>query len=511
MTAFGIGSNLTFASTYSYTPYDVPDKITLTQSGQWMEFGFTGNGQRAYERDGTGATPSRITYYAGPGFFEQDNTIAGGAASVSEVREYLATPAGTVGVVITTGNTSVTKYYLQDHLGSNIAAVDETGGGISRNSYDVWGVRTTTGAPWDNGDRGYTGHEHLNFGLIHMNGRVYDPRWGRFLQTDPIVQSPYDLQSYNRYAYVMNNPLSFTDPTGFAWWNSDWNRRAIRGATAIMGLGGDFVGAYLNNRHAYNLSQNPYARMVGAAVASYFTFGALGGGIVGGAASGFAAGGIQGGNLQSAVQGAFAGAIGVGFGGTGMFGQMIGSGVNGYLQTGTSEGFARGFAAGALPNDLGFTGAYNNNAYANVGIGILRDGARGAIVADNRRGFMRGVAYGQVNNAIGHIVGATFGNYKEFKDGVFFYEKSGGGGITFGNVVTGGKSFFDDPLNVLHERDHYENQVEKAFGALYVGAHAVDLLLGNLGQLVGLRCAGFIIEEHVQKYSYSSMRQSCSK
>ena len=211
MTAFGIGSNLTFASTYSYTPYDVPDKITLTQSGQWMEFGFTGNGQRAYERDGTGATPSRITYYAGPGFFEQDNTIAGGAASVSEVREYLATPAGTVGVVITTGNTSVTKYYLQDHLGSNIAAVDETGGGISRNSYDVWGVRTTTGAPWDNGDRGYTGHEHLNFGLIHMNGRVYDPRWGRFLQADPIVQSPYDLQSYNRYAYVMNNPLSFTD------------------------------------------------------------------------------------------------------------------------------------------------------------------------------------------------------------------------------------------------------------------------------------------------------------
>ena len=105
MTAFGIGSNLTFASTYTYTPYDVPDKITLTQSGRWMEFGFTGNGQRAFERDGTGTTPSRITYYAGPGFFEQDNTIANGAASVSEVREYLATPAGTVGVVITNGAT----------------------------------------------------------------------------------------------------------------------------------------------------------------------------------------------------------------------------------------------------------------------------------------------------------------------------------------------------------------------------------------------------------------------
>jgi len=64
--------------------------------------------------------------------------------------------------------------------------------------------------------QGYTGHESLDrTGLIHMNGRVYDPQLGRFLSPDPIVQSPSNSQSWNRYSYVFNNPLKYTDPTGF--------------------------------------------------------------------------------------------------------------------------------------------------------------------------------------------------------------------------------------------------------------------------------------------------------
>ena len=49
-----------------------------------------------------------------------------------------------------------------------------------------------------------------------MNGRIYDPLLGRFLSADLGVQFPGDLQSYNRYSYVSNNPLRYTDPTGFA-------------------------------------------------------------------------------------------------------------------------------------------------------------------------------------------------------------------------------------------------------------------------------------------------------
>lgn len=48
-----------------------------------------------------------------------------------------------------------------------------------------------------------------------MNGRVYDPNIGRFLSADPLVQAPEYTQSFNRYAYVWNNPLKMTDPTGF--------------------------------------------------------------------------------------------------------------------------------------------------------------------------------------------------------------------------------------------------------------------------------------------------------
>ena len=48
-----------------------------------------------------------------------------------------------------------------------------------------------------------------------MNGRIYDPTLGRFLQADPHIQAPKNSQSYNRYAYVLNNPLSYTDPSGY--------------------------------------------------------------------------------------------------------------------------------------------------------------------------------------------------------------------------------------------------------------------------------------------------------
>ena len=55
-------------------------------------------------------------------------------------------------------------------------------------------------------------------GIIHMNGRIYDPTLGRFLQADPFIQAPYNTQSLNRYSYVLNNPLNATDPSGYFGW-----------------------------------------------------------------------------------------------------------------------------------------------------------------------------------------------------------------------------------------------------------------------------------------------------
>jgi RHS repeat-associated protein len=64
--------------------------------------------------------------------------------------------------------------------------------------------------------RGFTDHEHLDaVELIHMNGRAYDYRLGRFLSVDPFIQAPLNSQSLNPYSYIMNNPLAGTDPTGY--------------------------------------------------------------------------------------------------------------------------------------------------------------------------------------------------------------------------------------------------------------------------------------------------------
>jgi RHS repeat-associated protein len=51
--------------------------------------------------------------------------------------------------------------------------------------------------------------------IIHMNGRTYNVALGRFMQADPHIQFPNNSQSYNRYAYVLNNPMSYTDPSGY--------------------------------------------------------------------------------------------------------------------------------------------------------------------------------------------------------------------------------------------------------------------------------------------------------
>ena len=100
---------------------------------------------------------------------------------------------------------------------------DENGQVLERLSFDPWGRRRNpntweyTNTPSNfKYDRGYTGHEHLDdFGLINMNGRVYDPQLAWFLSPDPFVQSPLNMQSYNRYSYALNNPLKYIDPSGY--------------------------------------------------------------------------------------------------------------------------------------------------------------------------------------------------------------------------------------------------------------------------------------------------------
>lgn len=141
-------------------------------------------------------------------------------------------------------------YYTHCDYQGNLLAVTDVGGTVKeRYAYDAWGLRRNP-ANWTKTDtrisflfsRGYTLHEHLDdFGLINMNGRVYDPLMAQFLSPDPYIQSPSSWLNYNRYAYGFNNPLIYTDPDG------EW----------IVPVIGFIVGAYLGGTASNNWEWNP--------------------------------------------------------------------------------------------------------------------------------------------------------------------------------------------------------------------------------------------------------------
>ena len=155
------------------------------------------------------------------------------------------------------GGAGQAYYALTDHLGSYTRLYTMAGDSVLIASYDPWGNRTTTKNTLKF-HRGFTGHEHLTtYGVINMNGRMYDPTVGRFLAPDNFVQMPDFSQSFNRYSYWLINPLKYTDPSGELLGVDDWLIVAI--ATGV------FTGA-MN------------AKMGGDNV----WFGALVGGIIGG-------------------------------------------------------------------------------------------------------------------------------------------------------------------------------------------------------------------------------------
>ncbi|VXB33207.1 conserved exported hypothetical protein [Flavobacterium sp. 9AF] len=122
----------------------------------------------------------------------------------------------------TDGTTGEYLFLHRDYLGSIVAITDISGNVVEKRLFDAWGevikVVDGQGAILTNFsvlDRGYTGHEHLtSVGLVHMNGRLYDAKLHRFLQPDNNIQDPYNTQNYNRYGYVLNNPLKYNDPSG---------------------------------------------------------------------------------------------------------------------------------------------------------------------------------------------------------------------------------------------------------------------------------------------------------
>ena len=124
-------------------------------------------------------------------------------------------------------------------------------------------------------DRGFTGHEQLDdIGLVHMNGRLYDATLARFLQADPALQDPANLQNLNRYAYCYANPLNCTDPSGQTFfltsaWKHFWHDPDMRLVASIaVGIALGPAGGLLQGIVADLAAQSAIAGFVSGAVAS---------------------------------------------------------------------------------------------------------------------------------------------------------------------------------------------------------------------------------------------------
>jgi RHS repeat-associated protein len=211
------GTSLQWAS------YNLPTRISH-QNGNSSTFSYGINRER-YRQVAVESGVTTDTLYLDGGLYER---LSRGSSTTQ--RHYLAAGGRLLGVrVQAAGSTPVLSYFLTDHLGGVDALVASAGSLTARASYQPFGARrggaglgvAPTAPEWQaiqaTTSRGYTAHEHLdNLGLIHMNGRVYDPNLGRFLSPDPFVASLLDPQGLNRYSYVGNNPLSAIDPSGFA-------------------------------------------------------------------------------------------------------------------------------------------------------------------------------------------------------------------------------------------------------------------------------------------------------
>jgi len=109
---------------------------------------------------------------------------------------------------------STLYYTLKDHLGSASVVTDASGNILGENRYYPYGeTRLTTGTIFT--DKLFTSQREMaGLGIYHYGARFYSPKLGRFLSADTIVPGAANPQAYNRYSYVLNNPLRYTDPTG---------------------------------------------------------------------------------------------------------------------------------------------------------------------------------------------------------------------------------------------------------------------------------------------------------
>jgi RHS repeat-associated protein len=237
---------------------------TSTASGGNMSWAYDAYGHMSYE---TSATRGNRVF--GPHGYEQ---VLSSGAQIHELGPIIVTRQG--------GTDKITTA-LRDRLGSTIDTIDSglPSFGNTR-TYDAFGAArngdmTGRGGTLNLADtiHGFTKHDHADeVQLVHMGGRIYDYNLGRFLSVDPIIGNPLSSQSLNPYSYLGNNPLSGTDPTGYAACSTGTNFTGDNGPSC------EDVGASATQVGSASVSErnDAIAHYFGAAYGSPSTYAHLG-------------------------------------------------------------------------------------------------------------------------------------------------------------------------------------------------------------------------------------------
>lgn len=186
---------------------------------------------------------------------------------------------------------------------------------------------------------------------MYIYGRIYDPTLGRFLQADPFIQAPTNSQSYNRYSYVLNNPMSYTDPSGYFFKKLKklvkkyWKVAVAAVVTYVTaGAASGWVASW---GATWGTAATAATATTAATAATLTTAGAIATGAIAGAAGGFIGGALIQGNLKGALRGAFTGALAGAAGGYANFGDVSGwSDAAGRIGVSALGGCAAGKASG---------------------------------------------------------------------------------------------------------------------------------------------------------------------
>ncbi len=397
--------------TIGYTSFNKPNVIT--EGGTTVTFTYGADKSRIVK-----AVGSKRTVYVGLG--AEGNALYERETEGSSVkhRHYIYAGGGqAVAIHTDDGTTDSMEYLHRDHLGSVEAITDVNGQVIERMSFDVWGKQRSvdwSDIPLGNyivntTNLGFTGHETIpEVGYIHMNGRVYDPVIGRFLSADPNIQTKIDTQSYNRYSYVSNNPLRYTDPTGY--FLQGLFDAIGKFATEVWRAVSDFaipIAAIYLSTYTGGLAQAWLTSAGTGPLVSSMVIGAISGATMGASAAALS-GANLGDVLKAAQSGAASGAIGgasnVIFGPT-LTGKIMGAAATAMATGGDADSVAIAAATAAAMH-------YLRNAGANkTPISAKADGKNVVIeYSDGTREVRSGGTRAWRNNNPGNIRNTSFAN-----------------------------------------------------------------------------------------------------